>query len=203
MSSAFDTDEWHSAKWWAHRPLEEKHYHARIPARHNHGRGFPELDERFPDVEKWVKGWTLGSSLLLSGPSGSGKTWVAVAAMYALLSSSTPPISARFVDTDDYIEAIKDSFDSNGYLPEMYSNPHLLKMIKGVFDVVVLDGLGQERQTEFAKHEIGTLLRHRHDHNLTTIVTSTLDLMEIRNIYGERVSAAILDMKQARCSFGA
>lgn len=167
-------------------------FHCRIPPRLDHGQ--TSGDRPNQQIDSWVSGYTTGSGLLFTGPSGVGKTYQAVCVLNRLL--TRPKVSGRFVDADDYIEMIKDSFDSGGELPAMYSSPHLLKYIKGVWDVVVLDGLGQERRTEFAKHELGSLIRHRHDHNLTTIITSTLGIPELLNVYGDRIKSPLKDMKQ-------
>ena len=88
---------------------------------------------------------------------------------------------------------IKDSFDNEGLLPMEYSSPFMVKNIKGVFDVVVLDGLGDERLTEFAAHEIGTLIRTRYDKMLTTIVTTRLTIPEIKARYGERLASPLAE----------
>lgn len=178
--------DWKSVNWWRNREFEERKFHAKVPPRLNHD--YYLMDHKF------ITEYKPGDSLLITGPSGCGKTYMAVQLLNSLLASGK--ISGRFVDADDYIEMIKDSFSNDGDMPEMYSSPHLLKYIKGVWDVVVLDSLGNERQTDFAKHEMGTLLRHRHDHNRTTIVTSTYNLTDLRNKYGDRVSTPLIDMKQ-------
>jgi DNA replication protein DnaC len=102
-------------------------------------------------------------------------------------------VSGRWVEADDYIEMIKDSFDNDGLLPEMYSSPHVVKYVKGVFDVVVIDGLGEERLTEFASHELGSLIRKRFDKQKATIITSRLSLQDIKNRYGSRLANPLAD----------
>lgn len=184
--------DWRSTNWWRNRSYEERRFHAKVPPRHAHD--FFDVQEPNSPVSTWVANYQPGKGLLLSGPSGSGKTYNAVVALNCLIAREKT--SGRFLDADDYIEMLKDSFDSDGKLPEMYSTPHLIKYVKGVFDVLVLDGLGQERQTDFAKHELGSLIRHRYDHKLTTIITTHLSLLDLRNIYGDRVGAALSDMKQ-------
>jgi DNA replication protein DnaC len=80
----------------------------------------------------------------------------------------------------------------------MYSSPYLIKYIQGVFDVVVLDGVGQERETEFANHEIGSLIRRRYEDMRTVIITSTLSTMDFVRRYGDRVKSAVMDMSEIR-----
>lgn len=195
MSSAFETPrEWHGPRWWQNRSLEERLFHTRVPKRLQVPLDAPVENDW---LEAWTAAWEPTSSLLLTGAVKSGKSYTAVHALNILL--QTHKLSGRFVDADNYIEMIKASFDSkDGTLPEMYSSPHLIQLIKGVFDVVVLDGLGQERQTDFAKHELGTLLRQRHDNGLSTIITSTLGTVDLIHVYGERVSACLEDMKTVK-----
>lgn len=168
-------------------------FNSKVPPRLDHGKLWVENDNQ--RISTWLSGYHTGDGLLITGASGSGKTYQAICILNYLLSSHK--VSGRFVDADDYIEMLKDSFDSSGSLPEMYSSPHLLKYIKGVWDVVVLDGLGQERRTDFAKHELGSLIRHRHDHGLTTIVTSTMGITDLLNVYGDRIRSPLRDMAQA------
>lgn len=191
----YDTPlDWKSKAWWRNRSDDERLFHAKIPQRYKNTKVLP-----CPPLNGWLNTFSLGEGLLITGPSGSGKTCAAVQTLEVIIGmriGTVGAVSGRFVDSDDYIEMIKDSFDNDGDMPEMYSTPHLLKYIKGVWDVVVLDGLGQERQTEFAKHEIGSLLRHRYDHCLTTIITSTLSAADIRIRYGDRVAGPLAEMKQ-------
>jgi DNA replication protein DnaC len=187
--------EWHSTNWWRNRSLEERLFHAKIPPRYAEAPpGSP-----FLSTAKLLGEYKPGNDYLFTGAAGSGKTSMAIELMYGILTKGK--YSGRFVDADDYIEMIKDSFASDdGKLSYEYSSPHLLKYIKGVWDVLILDGLGNERQTEFARHEIGSLLRHRYDHKLTTIITSTMGLTDLIAKYGDRVSSPVIAMKQVNCA---
>jgi DNA replication protein DnaC len=102
--------------------------------------------------------------------------------------------SARFCPSETYLEMLKDQFDNDNVLPEMYSSPFLVKYIQGVWDIVVVDGVGQERETDFANHEIGSLIRRRYVDMRTVIITSALGTVDFNRRYGERVSSAIGDM---------
>jgi DNA replication protein DnaC len=77
----------------------------------------------------------------------------------------------------------------------MYSTPYLLKYIQAVFDILVLDGAGQERDTEFTRHEIGSLVRRRYENERTVIITSSLPPIDFIRRYGERVKGAITEME--------
>lgn len=176
--------EWKSEAWWRNRPLDERLFHMHLPPRIRE-------DLEAGAVDPYCTTWESGRSLLIAGTSGSGKSKKAADILDGLVRAH--PISGRWVEADDYIDMIKDSFDNDGLLPEMYSSPHLVKYIKGVFDVVVLDGLGEERLTEFAAHELGSLIRKRFDRLKTTIITSSLSLVDIKHRYGTRLAAALAD----------
>jgi DNA replication protein DnaC len=198
VTKVFDTPtDWKSTNWWRNRSLDERLFHAKIPSRYaDHPAGSP-----FPSTVDLLRTYERGKDYLFCGPSGSGKTTIAISLMYGILTMPDAKYSARFVDADDYVEMIKDSFSTaDGKLSYEYSSPYLLKYIKGVWDVLILDGLGNERQTEFARHEIGSLLRHRYDHKLTTIITSTMGLTDIIAKYGDRVSSPVIAMKQVNCA---
>lgn len=173
--------EWKSEAWWRNRSVEERLFHTHIPKR---------IRENMDGWHHCAHGHDL-PNLFIHGPSGSGKSLIAASTLLHLVKEHE--CSGRWIEADDYIEMIKDSFDNEGLLPEMYSSPHLVKYIKGVFDVVVIDGLGEERLTEFASHELGSLIRKRYDKQKATIITSRLSLQDIKNRYGSRLATPLAD----------
>jgi hypothetical protein len=185
----FDTPlDWKSELWWRKRPAEERLYHLHLPKRISEGLPGPRGQE-----VTWPVYSTLPSGVLIQGPSGSGKSLKAAALLQSLVLGRE--LSGRWVEADDYIDMIKESFNNDGLLPDMYSSPHLVKYIKGPFDVVVLDGLGEERLTDFAVHELGSLIRKRHDRMKCTIITSRLTLGDIKHKYGERLGTVLADFE--------
>ena len=172
--------EWKSEAWWRNRSTEERLFHLHIPKR---------IRENMSDWDAFNIG--PDTNLFLQGSSGSGKSLIAAHTLTRIIKNHK--VSGRWVEADDYIEMIKDSFDNDGLLPEMYSSPHVVKYVKGVFDVVVIDGLGEERLTEFASHELGSLIRKRYDKQKATIITSRLSLQDIKNRYGSRLANPLAD----------
>lgn len=173
--------EWKSEAWWRNRPRDERLHHMHIPKR----------------IYENMDGWHHCPhkkelpNLFIQGPSGCGKSLIAASTLKHLVSEHSA--SGRWIEADDYIEMIKDSFSNDGELPEMYSSPHVVKYIKGVFDIVVIDGLGEERMTEFASHELGSLIRKRYDKQKATIITSRLSIQDIKNRYGSRLANPLAD----------
>jgi len=174
--------EWKSENWWRNRSVDERLFHLHIPKR---------IRENMEDWESVaLKG---DGNLFIQGASGSGKSLIAAKTLTTIIQNHK--VSGRWVEADDYIEMIKDSFDNDGVLPEMYSSPHVVKYVKGVFDVVVIDGLGEERLTEFASHELGSLIRKRFDKQKSTIITSRLSLQDIKHRYGPRLANPLADFE--------
>lgn len=196
MTQTFQTPtDWKSAAWWRNRPTEERVFHAKVPKRFAQ---IPTEEIQVPtEIIKWFKGFELGNSLFIHGKPGVGKTVLGQLVLRDLVGTGT---SGRFVTADRYIEMLKDQFDNDNLLPEMYSSPYLIKYIQGVFDVVLLDGVGQERETDFSIHEIGSLIRRRYEDMRTTIVTTTLGVTDFTRRYGERVKSAVLDMHELKVS---
>lgn len=179
--------DWKSEKWWNNRSPEERLFHLRIPKR------WSALTTDLPtSVETWLRNYSYGDSLYLYGPSGSGKTAIAQTVLKTLVTKHQ--MSGRFVSSEKYIEMIKDSFENDGFLPEMYSTPYLLKYIQGTYSVVLLDSVGNERETEFSAHEVGSLIRRRNEDMRSLIITTTLSVVDFVRRYGDRVSGSINDM---------
>lgn len=180
--------DWKSEKWWNNRSVDERLFHLRVPKR------WSSVSVRLvTELKEWLSTYQYGDSLFIHGPTKSGKTTQAQEVLKQLVTKH--PLSGRFVSSEKYIEMIKDSFEGDGLLPEMYSTPYLLKYIQGVYSAVLLDGVGEERETEFASHEIGSLLRRRSDDMRTMIITSALSPIDFTRRYGQRVSSALSEMK--------
>lgn len=191
MSQTFQVpSEWKSEKWWNNRPLPERTFHCKIPRR------WKDLTVELPDkVSSWVSNYKPGASLFLTGRSGSGKTSVAVTLLKHFLKEG---LAGRFITSERYIEMLKDCFENDGLLPEMYSTPYLVRYIQGVFPIVVLDGVGNERETDFSTHEIGSLIRRRDEDLHSLIITTHLDHASFVRRYGERVAGSIDNMEVVR-----
>lgn len=146
-----------------------------------------------PEALNWINGFQPKcAGALVLGARQSGKTVTAIKMMATVM--ATHQLSGRFVSSDRYVEMLKDQFDNDNQLPEMYAMPHLIKYIKGVFDIIVLDGLGEERLTEFAQHELGSLLRQRYEDCRSTIITTSMSKSDLLKRYGQRISGIINDM---------
>lgn len=173
-----EPQEWKSEVWWRHRPVEERLSWLHVPPRIIKAMETiptPLLPDFDPVQDRYITG-------------GRGKSVLAAQILQRAVAQYQ--VSGRWVDAETYVQMLKDSFDNeNGQLGDEYSSPFAIKNIKAIFDVLVIDGLGDERKTEFAAHEIGSLIRGRYDRCRTTIITSRLSIGDIKARYGERLSA--------------
>lgn len=198
-------DEWKSTKYWRNRPVEERINNARIPPRYK-GKKLSGYDAdtgdkaAFDAVSSWVKNIEKhiedGMGLYLYGPTGVGKTHLAQAALTAILEKHT--LAGLFVTADRYTDMIYDEIRSNGELPESYSDPNLLKYMRRMFDILVLDGLGAERSAkDFTRNSLVTLVDNRYEQKLVTIITSVFPPQELTSRYGKKLTSIL----QESCFF--
>lgn len=192
--------EWKAEGWWRNRSTEERLFHVHPPRRwrDTHFKDLKLPDDLMDQVKDWLGNFQNGDNLYMYGRNGGGKTVTAQALVKALVESNK--LSGRFLSSERYIDMLHDSFDNDNELPEMYSSRHLLKYIQGVFDILVLDGIGQERDTEFTRHEIGSLIRRRYEDGRSIIITTALSQMDFVRRYGDRVKVAVSDMPVIKVS---
>lgn len=115
----------------------------------------------------WLHGYRSGKreNLLLYGPQGTGKTGLAWSMIRALIEGQQLP--CRIAPWPEALEVMKDSFRRAFPTNEMMS----LKRVP----VLVLDDVGAERPTEWARQQLLLLVDYRMLHKLPTIFTSNFD----------------------------
>lgn len=107
-----------------------------------------------------------GSNLLLFGPVGTGKTGLAWSLVRALCEER---VDAMLVPFRHYLREIRTAIRERTPVDD---RPHRVS-------VLALDDLGAERPTDFAREELATLVEHRTERGLPTIVTSNYDPAEL------------------------
>ena len=150
------------------------------------------LDEKLPideikSLEKALKaahsfakkphGW-----LVLTGPYGCGKTHLAAAIANQLAAQGDPPL---FVMVPDLLDHLRAAFNPN-------SNTTYDRRFDDVRDapLLILDDLGSQSATPWAKEKLFQLLNYRYNRDLPTIITVGVDMLKIVD---ERIGTRLRD----------
>lgn len=142
-------------------------------------RKYLELPVTNAAINLWLEKDDTGVLVL---QSKTGKN--AAAAVPLLVALINKGKSVRWISSDDYVRMYKEQWDEDGR--EEYWRT--LKYIDRAFDVLVLDGLGDEVNTDFEKKVLGSLIKGRTERGLTTVINTQYNQMEL-SLYGGRVGA--------------
>jgi DNA replication protein DnaC len=132
-------------------------------------------------VLRVAEGWTKDgeTGLFLCGPCGVGKTHLATAALLAMRAQGC---SGRYVSAQELLMECRDSFRHNDGLEAVlktYCAP----------SVLLLDDLGAENPTPFARETIGLLIDRAYRDGQCLVVTSNYDFETLT----ERLDARTVD----------
>lgn len=113
--------------------------------------------------------------MFIYGASNSGKTYPLIALCNEFVKENK---TCAFVEVKNFIDSLKSTFNSNkGNYDE------LMNVVKSA-DVLVFDGLGEEKPSEWVRDDVlGTVLEHRNKNHLLTFITSCFTLEEIEKMY--------------------
>ena len=128
-----------------------------------------------------AEGW-----FVLVGPSGSGKTHLAAAISNYCIENNRP---AFYVTAPDLLDHLRSTFSPGSDMPydeffEQVRNAPLL----------VLDDLGIQSSTAWAKEKLDQLLTHRFNNQLPTVIVSIVPITEL----DERIRARLLNVNFCR-----
>jgi DNA replication protein DnaC len=112
------------------------------------------------------RGW-----LLFQGNYGSGKTHLAVAIANHRLSTGEPVL---FVTVPDLLDHLRTTYGPTS--EAQYDD--LFERIRN-YPLLVLDDLGAESSTSWAREKLYQLINHRYLHRLCTVITTNSELTEI------------------------
>ena len=112
------------------------------------------------------RGW-----LVLTGPSGCGKTHLAAAIANQRIKNGQP---AFYVTTPDLLDHLRSSFNPNSETPY----DELFERVRGT-PLLVLDDLGVQSSTPWAREKLDQLLNHRFNNQLPTVVVSIVPVEDL------------------------
>ncbi|MFC2070460.1 ATP-binding protein [Chloroflexota bacterium] len=123
------------------------------------------------------EGW-----LVFSGPSGCGKTHLAAAIANRRIDNNCPVF---YISMPDLLDHLRSSFNPNSEMPydeffEQVRNTPLL----------ILDDLGAQSSTPWAKEKLDQLLNHRYSNKLPTVIVSIIPVDEQEERIRTRLNAS-------------
>jgi len=116
--------------------------------------------------------------LILSGPVGCGKTHVAVGVAKIACALGR---DALFVNVPGWYQSLRDSYAQDGSSLER----DMLDEMKTA-DVLVLDDLGAEKGSDWARERLYVVVNKRSMRNGITLTTTNLGLEQLETMIGER-----------------
>lgn len=147
---------------------------------------------------KWIDAVKLtdnADSVLIVGPTGAGKTYLAIAGLMELWWSD---FSVLYLDCAQYLEdkrgalASKDLVDIGGNLR---GKTEYLRSALKHRDVVVIDNLGIDCATGWAKQQIEQLIMTRLQTGSPVILCSPLAKDQMQQTLGPRLASRLIKMK--------
>lgn len=161
----------------------------------------------FPDQESktlamlraFASSWDGEEGLLLTGAVGVGKTGLVVALLNAICTRYVPalphspllPESTRYARTLAFVTAV-DLIDALRAGQNDGSYARVLARAKDV-RLLVLDDLGVEIPTEWVRERLFSIINHRYEHCLPTIVTSNYGAEQLEEHLSTRVLQRLLE----------
>lgn len=132
--------------------------------------------DNFSELKKQGKG------LLLYGSVGTGKTYAACEVANALIDKGYPVMVTNFARI---INSLQGTFEKQNYIDSLNK-----------FSLLIIDDLGIERDTAFAKEQVYNIIDSRYRAGLPMIITTNLSLKKITNpddIENSRIYDRILE----------
>lgn len=117
-------------------------------------------------VDSFEKFKKEGLGLLLYGDTGTGKTFYACCIANALLDRGNSVLVTNF---STILNAIQNTTNRNDYINALCA-----------YSLLVIDDLGIERRTDFAKEQVYNIIDSRYCSGLPMIITTNLNIQELK-----------------------
>lgn len=138
-------------------------------------------------VEHWDEAYRENTGLLLFGDVGTGKSFFAGCIANALLDRDIPVLMTNFPTILNRLTGMF-SEDRADFIASL-----------GMYDLLIIDDLGVERNTEYAMEQMFTVIDCRYRSRKPMIITTNLKLEEIKNP-PDLAHARIYDRILERCA---
>lgn len=122
-----------------------------------------EVAKRY--VDHFDKFYREGKGLLLHGDVGTGKTYIACMIANALIDKGCPVLVTNFARI---LNTLQGTFEKQEYLDSLNQ-----------FKLLVIDDLGVERDTGFAKEQVFNIIDSRYRSGLPMIITTNLTMQKL------------------------
>lgn len=133
-------------------------------------------------VENFDEFRKTGKGLLFYGNTGTGKTYAACEIANALIDKGCPVLVTNFARI---LNTLQGTYDKQEYIDGF-----------NAFPLIVIDDLGIERDTAFAKEQVFNVIDSRYRSGLPMIITTNLTMEKIKNpedIENRRIYDRILE----------
>ena len=135
--------------------------------------GNPVNQEQFHRAYQAARAFATEPSgwLVLAGPSGCGKTHLAAAIANERLGQGKP---AFFITTPDLLERLRAAFNPNSEI----AYDEFFDRVRNA-PLLVLDDLGAQTSTHWAKEKLDQLLTHRFNNELPTVIVTITPIEQL------------------------
>lgn len=144
-----------------------------------------DLAKAKQDIKTYIDTFDGSKNLLLHGNYGTGKSHLSVAITKKLMEQGK---ECLFLSLPKLLTKIKDTYNNKGVTEE-----ELLSVIEQV-DLLVLDDLGAEHNTDWAVSKVFEILDDRS--GKSTIYTTNLNSKELRERFNERNFSRLMENTQ-------
>lgn len=143
----------------------------------------PKL-KMYQAAEKILRDFRDGKTIhaIFMGPTGVGKTHIAHGLLMAAMAATSYEKKGFFLDWQEYISLTRDAIGGTQEVKR-----HLVDLQKEIerADIIVLDDIGTERDTDYSADHMDRFWRKREDK--TVIVTTNCSMDDLEDRYAARV----------------
>ncbi len=150
--------------------------------------GEPRKQEQFIRAFKAARAFAAESKgwLVLIGPSGSGKTHLAAAIANERISHGYPVF---FQSTPDLLDHLRSAYSPNSEI----AYDELFERVCNT-PLLILDDLGAQASTPWAKEKLNQLLNYRFNNELPTVIASSVPVDELE----DRIRTRLTDSRMSQ-----